>query len=241
MNRKALRIIVLCVVAFNVPILTTIGFSRDLTYLATRPAPSVFDVEIISENLTADQGYIDDNRISLLWFIHVTDVHIKDGNDPEAKAYAEFLNYSYNQIHPFSVIVSGDMIRWGIYQEYWKIVEASPYGTDPVAYRYLEAVGNHDRRGDYGAIAFMNYTRTGRMLGAIQTFFTVNLSRESIAFALLDSTPYEATPTFFGGESCLDATDFAEYDHFLNTQPSDRTIFTFMHHSPIETWNLLLS
>ena len=202
---------------------------------------------------TEDLGYIDDSQISLYWFIHITDVHINSNeNDTNLANFKDFLNFSYYNIAPLTVINTGDMImgqrpdsyvnisekvikEW---TNYFSAINSSPYATDPNPYRYLETPGNHDRNSDWGAQAYMNYTLTGRNHGTIQTFFSANFSRGSVAFSMIDTTPWSAPPVILGSEGHLDAMDLDEYHRFLELNKESKNKFTFFHHPAVEAFGI---
>jgi calcineurin-like phosphoesterase family protein len=209
------------------------------------------EIPIQYNSNTESLGYIDNQNISLHWFIHVTDIHLThDNNSERNQAYSRFINYSYYNIHPFTVIVTGDLIggqRHGFYDNisgnpetqymnYFSIVNSSPYRTDPNLYRYLDSPGNHDRNADWGARSFLNYTLTGSRLGTTQALFSANFSSGTTTYSVLDSAPYNAPPVLFGSEGHLDSIDLSEYELFLKKTETAETKFSFHHHHPLITF-----
>ncbi|HMF34722.1 MAG TPA: hypothetical protein VKK79_25085, partial [Candidatus Lokiarchaeia archaeon] len=234
-----------------------------MTYVANnQPAvplpyrkPAVAATVPISQNGSTEQlGYIDNGQICVHWFIHVTDIHLSaNANDPKDITYGEFLNFTYNQVHPFTLVVTGDLdsgIQPTSYVDvtpqtltelgnYFALANSSPYATDPNPYRYLEVAGNHERNNDWGSQVYLNYTLTGRRLGTVQTFFTANFSHGEVAYAMVDSAaPMEAVPVPFGSEGNLDPTDFSEYSAFLSATRTAELKFTFQHQSPLDTFGM---
>lgn len=229
-----------------------------LTYVLTHPpsvtlpprTPAMYGFTAITPGNHENLGYIDDGTVCVAWFLHVTDIHFNLNPDYALK-YGQFLNFTYDYMHPLSIIVTGDLLSGsqpenyvdmtGRPQEeleyYFSIVNATPYATDPNPYRYVEVTGNHDRNSDLGAQIFLNTTLAGQRLGSVQNFFRVNLSIGDTLFSCLDSGgPMEAPPVPFGSEGNLDETDLKEYSTFLATYPNAEHKFSFQHHNPIETW-----
>lgn len=229
--------------------------------IQTQPAPPLLErpqakygsVPIQSFSDTEQYGYIDDNQISMAWFLHVSDLHLEtEANSSTSLALGQFLNFSYNQIHPLTVIVTGDQVKgqrpdnWvnlsGRVEQEWKtyfeIANKSPFAADPNPYRYIETAGNHDRNADWNAQYFLNYTLAGRKLGTIQSFFSINLSYGKTLFSILDSSPYLAPPAPLGSEGNLDQDDVDEYTKFLLDNEDAEHIFSFQHHHPLECFGL---
>lgn len=229
-----------------------------LSYVLTNPpsvtlpprTPAAYGSVPITPGNNENLGYIDDGTVCIAWFLHVTDIHFSN-NQEHGIRYGQFLNFTYDRIHPLSVIVTGDLLSGsqpenyvdmtGRPQEeleyYYSIVNATPYATDPNPYRYVETTGNHDRNSDWGAQVFLNTTLAGHRLGSIQNFFRVNFSIGDTLFSCLDSGgPMEAPPVPFGSEGDLDATDLSEYTSFLTAHPDAEHKFTFHHHNPVGTW-----
>ena len=218
-----------------------------------RPESKFGEIPIQFGADTEHLGYVDDSQISLYWFIHITDVHINSNeNDTNLADFKEFLNFSYYNIAPFTVINTGDMImgqrpdsivkisekvikEW---TNYFSAVNSSPYATDPNPYRYIETPGNHDRNSDWGARAYLNYTLAGRNHGTIQIFFSANFSRGPGAFSMLDSSPWSAPPVILGSEGHLDAMDLDEYHRFLEMNKDSINKFTFFHHPAVEAFGI---
>ncbi len=232
-----------------------------LQYVLTNPpsvtlplrTPATYGtVPITGGGGTENLGYIDDENLSVAWFIHVTDIHF-NLNANYALKYGQFLNFTYDRVHPLSIIVTGDLLSGsqpdnyvdmtGRPQQeleyYFSIVNATPYATDPNPYRYVEVTGNHDRNSDWGAQVFLNNTLAGHRLGSIQNFFVANFSDGDALFSCIDSGgPMEAPSVPFGSEGDLDQTDWKEYSTFLSTHPTAEYKFTFQHQNPVETWGV---
>jgi predicted phosphodiesterase len=203
---------------------------------------------------TDQLGYIDDENISLLWFLHISDIHLsREPASSDSVFFTKFLNTSYYQIQPFTVISTGDHVtgqRPGDFssvnskllpefQQYFSVMNASPYATDPNPYRYIEVCGNHDRNVDRDAAVFLNYTLSGQRLGTVQKFFVANLSRGMVQFNCLDSGgPMEAPSIPFCSEGNLDRQDMTEYQIALDSFQAATTKFNFQHHHPLITFGL---
>lgn len=219
-----------------------------VTALPVSPAPA-------PAATTFDQGYVDDGQVCLHWFVHVTDLHFNQVPDSHHhRAYAAFLNYTHAVVHPFTIIVTGDLVNGqrpdnytdpgtrarAQWQNYFGVVNASPYATDPNPYRYLDVAGNHDRNADLGAALFLNHTLLGRRLGTLQAFFTAEFSTGTTAYAALDSSgPLSAPPIPFCSEGNLDPADLTEYAAFLADHAGAEHKFTFQHHTPLETFGMV--
>lgn len=217
-----------------------------------RTAASMSTISAEKGGKTENLGYIDDDQISLLWFLHVTDIHFgTDAMNPTVTNYADFLNKSYAWIKPFTIALTGDLISGQYSQEletanakitgelanYYRVANASPYATDPNPYRYIEVAGNHDRYTDWGAAIFLNYTLSGQRLGTVQKFLHVNLSRGEILMNFLDGGgPMEAPPIPYCSEGNLDRDDMEEYVTALASYPTADTILTFHHQHPGESF-----
>ncbi|MHA1341091.1 MAG: metallophosphoesterase [Promethearchaeota archaeon] len=218
-----------------------------------RPASPEGMVNIIKNGNTENLGYIDDNNISLFWFVQVTDTHLDSIPIDFVNEYANFLNWSYNYIHPFLLINTGDLApEQNIYnisgidphvlercQKYFEIVSTSPYAIDPNPYRYLDISGNHDRNCDWNAKVYLNYTLMGRNFHSLQNFFKANFSMGDVVFNLLDSSPLLAPPINFGSEGHLDRDDLSEFIKYMNKNKDAENIFVFQHHHPLETIGLM--
>lgn len=210
-------------------------------------------VPIISNGNTEALGYIDDDQISVHWFIHLTDIHVSENaNNSYNRVIQEFLNYSYNYIHPFTLILTGDMstgqhppiydhieVGGDAYLEainYFNIANNTPYATDPNPYRYLDITGNHDRNCDWGAQLFLNNSLIGTKLHTTQAFFRANFSHGSAIYSALDAGgPLMGLPVPFGSEGNLDQKDLSEYSEFLKLNADAEHKFTFEHVHPLET------
>jgi len=248
--------IVLTILAFNI-----VGAYLAYTILPPEAIPArtpaaYGDIAIQKNADTENLGYIDDENISLFWFVRVTDIHL--GSNPGSAhviAYGDFLNWTYDYIHPFTTIVTGDLnsgqredsyitLEGTEVEDEWKlyfgIANNSKYATDPNPYRYLDIAGNHDRNSDWGAEYYLNYSMQGTRLGTLQSFFSANFSSGITLFSMLDSPPYCAPPTHFGSEGNFEPLDIYEYSRFLGNYPTAEHKFTFMHQHPLDgmSWYL---
>jgi hypothetical protein len=241
--------ILLAILSFNI---VGVFFAYTLTPTKGIPArtPAAYGTIDIQKNAdTENLGYIDDDNISLFWFIRVTDIHLGSNPvSPHVLAYGNFLNWTYDYIHPFTTVVTGDLnsgqrfesyasLEGTVseeYELYFNLANHSKYATDPNPYRYLDAPGNHDRNSDWGAGYYLNYTMQGTRLHTLQSFFSANFSSGTALYSILDSTPYCAPPTFFGSEGNFEPIDIHEYSEFLGNFPTAEHKFAFMHQHPLD-------
>ncbi|MBD3353470.1 MAG: hypothetical protein GF364_18450, partial [Candidatus Lokiarchaeota archaeon] len=251
MEKVLASIILSTIIAINIYSFFLVSLHPRENPLIERTRAEYGEVPILYGGGTEDLGYIDDENICLHWFIHITDTHIsKYPTDLNAIALSQFLNWSYDNIHPFTLVLTGDFhggqrpdnylnLSGRVteeYQNYFNIVNGSRFGDDPNPYRFLDPAGNHDRNADWNAELYLNYSMMGTRLGTIQSFFSANFSHGDVIYSMLDSSPYLSPPIPFGSEGNLDAIDLEEYSTFLDSNQAAEHKFTFFHQHPLESW-----
>lgn len=219
-----------------------------------RDPPVYGSVPIYHNEDTENLGYIDDDNISLYWFVHITDPHVSASNPAYLNTLGEFLNWTYDYMHPFTIILTGD-VQTGQdereltldgrvendFKAYFETVNKTPYATDENWYRYIETAGNHDRNCDYNLTYWMNYTITGQRFGTVQQFFKANFTFGDSIFNILDSTPFTSPPKYYGSEGQLDSDDLHEFYNFIESNKEAEHKMVFMHHHPLLAYGLAKS